>query len=120
VADLAGDPTPLVYARLFAAYPEMEALFVRDTTGAVRGEMLAMAFQCLLELDAPGGFAANLIGAERVNHEGVGVPPEVFVRFFPTVMETCRDLMGAEWTDEIDAAWRERLSRIAAILGVAQ
>jgi hemoglobin-like flavoprotein len=36
-----GDPTSLVYARLFAAHPEMEKLFVRDTDGGVRGNMLS-------------------------------------------------------------------------------
>ena len=37
LAERVGDPADQVYARLFEAYPEMEALFVRDTTGAVRG-----------------------------------------------------------------------------------
>ena len=50
LAERVGDPAPQVYARLFAAYPEMEALFVRDTTGAVRGEMLALTFECLLDI----------------------------------------------------------------------
>ena len=115
VAERAGDPTPQVYARLFAEYPEMEALFVRDTTGAVRGEMLAVAFACLLDLGGSGAYAANLIAAERVNHEGVGVPPEVFARFFPIVMQTCRAILGTAWTQELDAAWAAVLAQIAEL-----
>lgn len=115
VAERAGDPTPQVYARLFAEYPEMEALFVRDTTGAVRGEMLAVAFACLLDLGGSGAYAANLIAAERVNHEGVGVPPEVFAQFFPIVMQTCRAVLGAAWTQELDAAWAAVLAQIAEL-----
>ena len=115
VAERAGDPTPQVYARLFAEYPEMEALFVRDTTGAVRGEMLAVAFACLLDLGGSGAYAANLIAAERVNHEGVGVPPEVFAQFFPIVMQTCRAILGAAWTQELDAAWAAVLAQIAEL-----
>jgi hemoglobin-like flavoprotein len=115
LAERVGDPAPQVYARLFAEYPEMEALFVRDTTGAVRGEMLAMAFECILDIGGAGAYAANLIAAERVNHEGVGVPPEVFARFFPMLAETCRDLLGEAWTAEVDAAWRELLARLDAI-----
>jgi hypothetical protein len=65
LAERAGDPCYAVYAHLFAAYPEMETLFVRDTTGAVRGEMLAVAFQCPLDLEGP--YAANLIACERVS-----------------------------------------------------
>ena len=86
---------------------------MRDTTGAVRGEMLAVAFQCLLDLD--GGYAANLIRTERVNHEGWGVTPEVFARFFPIVMETCREVLADDWTAEVDAAWSEVLARIAGL-----
>jgi len=117
VAERAGDPTSQVYARLFAEHPEMEALFVRDTTGAVRGEMLAVAFGCLLDLGGDGAYAANLIAAERVNHEGVGVPPDVFGRFFPIVMETCREISGEAWTAEVAAAWAATLAQLAAIAG---
>lgn len=118
LAERVGDPGPQVYARLFAEFPEMQALFVRDTTGAVRGEMLAMAFQCLLDMAGSGGgpglYAANMIAAERVNHEGVGVPPEAFARFFPIISETCRELLGEAWTGEVDAAWAELIARLEA------
>lgn len=116
VAGRAGDPTAQVYARLFAEHPDMEALFVRDTTGAVRGEMLAVAFACLLDVGGSGAYAANLIAAERVNHEGVGVPPEVFARFFPIMTETCRDISGEAWTPQVGAAWQELLGRLAAAI----
>jgi hemoglobin-like flavoprotein len=115
LAERVGDPAPQVYARLFAAYPEMEALFVRDTTGAVRGEMLAVAFECILDIGGAGAYAANLIAAERVNHEGVGIPAEVFGRFFPLLADTCRELLGEAWTPEVGAAWAELLARLDAI-----
>jgi hemoglobin-like flavoprotein len=35
-----GDLTDRVYRRLFALHPEMEAQFVRDKDGSVRGELL--------------------------------------------------------------------------------
>ena len=115
LAECVGDPAPQVYARLFAEHPEIEALFVRDTSGAVRGEMLAVAFECILDMGGAGAYAANLIAAERVNHEGVGVPPEVFGRFFPLLAETCRDLLGEAWTDDVAAAWAELLAGIARL-----
>lgn len=117
LAERVGDPAPQVYARLFAEYPQMEALFVRDTTGAVRGEMLAVAFECILHIGGAGAYAANLIAAERVNHEGVGVPPEVFGRFFPLLAETCRELLGEAWTPPVEVAWQELLTRLDRISG---
>lgn len=114
VAERVGDPAPRIYARLFDELPETEALFWRDTKGDIRGEMLAVAFQCLLDLD--GGYAANFIRAERMNHDGFEVPPKTFGRFFPIVMETCREILGETWTDEMQAAWEERLRRIEALV----
>lgn len=95
----------------------MEPLFVRDTTGAVRGEMLAVALQCLLDLVGPGQYAAHLIATERVNHDSWDVPHAAFVRFFPIVMETFRDLLGEAWTAEMDAAWRALLGRVDGLVG---
>ena len=100
-----GDMTARVYARLFAAYPDMEDLFVRDTNGAVRGEMLARVFEMILDFIDRGAYAAQMIQCEVVTHEGYGVPPEVFSLFFSTLAETLRDLLGADWDDPTDAAW---------------
>src|SRR5207253_3077319 len=69
LAERAGDPTAEVYARLFVRYPEMEALFVRDVDGAVKGEMLAKVFECALDLSGPNAYAANFIACEVVNHD---------------------------------------------------
>jgi len=116
LAERFGDPRDQVYARLFAEYPEMEALFVRDTTGAVRGEMLAVAFECILDMEGKGAYAANLIAAERVNHEGVGAPPEIFGRFFPLLAGTCAELLGEAGTPQVAAAWSALLSRLEAVV----
>jgi hemoglobin-like flavoprotein len=116
VSERHGDPAPQIYARLYADFPETEALFVRDTTGAVRGEMLAVAFQCIFDVNGAGAYAANLVRAERINHENVGVPPEAFGRFFPIVMETCRDLAGDEWTSEMHRAWAELLAELDEVI----
>ncbi len=39
VADRHGDPTALIYQRLFSAHPELEALFHMDRDGGVRASM---------------------------------------------------------------------------------
>jgi len=35
-----------------------------------------------------------------------------FARFFEIVHETTRESLGAEWTPEIEAAWRATLAEI--------
>lgn len=109
-AERSGDPTPLVYRRLFAEHPEMEALFIRDVNGAVKGEMLARVFEAILDFAGDRRYAAQLIQCEVVTHDGYGVPPEVFRVFFGTVAATLREALGPDWTPAIDGAWTRLLA----------
>ncbi len=108
--EIGGDITQGVYAKLFAEHPEMEALFVRDTNGAVKGEMLMRVIEAILDFIGPRAFARTLIQCEVVTHESYGVPPEVFGVFFGTLAATVRDILGAEWTGAMDATWTELLA----------
>lgn len=112
VAERSPDPAPLIYARLFADHPDMEALFVRDQDGSVRGEMLARVFEALLDFIDRGHYAATLIQCEVVTHEGYGVPPEVFGVFFGTVAAGFREILAEDWTAAMGVAWDELLRRL--------
>lgn len=111
VAERAGDPSPLVFQRLFAENPEIEPLFVRDTAGLVRGEMMAVTLEALLDCAGGDAYAVSLVEIERVNHEGLGVTPEVFDTFFRVVMAVFKEILGADWTDETDAVWHRVLAK---------
>jgi len=110
VGERCADPTPLVYERLFSRNPDMRALFVRDTDGSVRGQMLYQVLEVFLDFLGRGSYAANLIACEIVNHENLGVPPAVFATFFATVRETFREILGQDWTPAYEQAW-DRLLR---------
>lgn len=109
-----GDLTAAVYARLFRERPELEAMFVMDTDGAVRGEMLSRVFGAILDFIGDRAYAQNWINAEATTHEGYLVPREDFARFFQTVSEAVRDACGEEWTPEMGRAWISLLSGIRA------
>lgn len=115
-AERGGDLTPAVYARLFRQRPELEALFVMDTDGAVRGEMLARVFDAILDFIGERKYAHNLIGAEATNHDGYNVPREAFALFFAVVMETVREACGAAWTAEMEAPWRRLLAALGGYI----
>ena len=117
VGERCSDPAPLVYARLFAQQPEMRDLFVRDADGSVRGQMLHQAIETVLDFIGRGAYAANLIGAEVVNHENLGVPPRVFASFFMVMLETFREILGADWTDDYDRAWHAVVANLQAAAG---
>lgn len=109
-AERCDDLTPAVYERLFSQYPEMKALFVRDKDGSVKGEMLARVIEAILDFVGERHYAATLIQCEVITHAGYDVPPDVFGRFFEVVAATMRDLLGADWTPDVDAAWRKTLA----------
>ena len=105
-----GDLTPMVYARLFARHPEMQAQFWRDTNGAVKGEMLARVFEMVLDYVGDGAYAAGMIRNEVVTHEGYGVPPDVFPLFFEVVADSVREAIGDAWTDDVALAWERMVA----------
>jgi hemoglobin-like flavoprotein len=114
LAEAHGDPTAAVYERLFAEHPELEALFVLDRQGQVRGAMLANVFDALMDISGERRHGLNLILAERLNHDDMGVSHALFARFFEIVFETVRNLFGGEWTPEMESAWRTALNEINA------
>lgn len=112
IAAAHGDVTARVYARLFVVHPEMEALFVRDTNGAVKGEMLARVFEMILDFIDRGAYGARMIQCEVITHEGYGVPPEIFSLFFTTLADTLQDLLGPDWDAATDEAWDAMITRM--------
>lgn len=116
VAARCEDPTALVYARLFAQSPEMEAMFVLDTDDSVKGHMLSEVIHCILDFVGPRTYAANLIPSELTNHDGLGVPPAVFATFFATVMETFREIAGDQWSADMDGAWQDLLAGLGDVI----
>lgn len=112
MAERAGDPTAQVFERLFAEFPETREQFDRDVSGDVRGEMLAMVFDCLM--NPAGPYQSNLVRTERVNHDGFGTTADLFDRFFWIVRDTCRELAAGDWTPEIEAAWTAQIERVLA------
>jgi len=116
IAEKAGDPSPLVYERLFREQPEMEELFIMDTDGAARGNMFQQFIESILDLQGEGYFAKGLLQTEVLNHNGIGVPPDVFRTFFAVTLATFRDIMGDEWTGEVAAAWDGLEARFDKVL----
>lgn len=120
-----GDPQPAIYARLFALHPAMEAEFWRDTSGRIRGEMLARSFEMLPDLAAPHapdggqeiqGWGGAFLSTEAVTHEAYGIPRRVFADFLPIVAAVIRDSCGAGFTPAMGAAWNTVLARGLAVL----
>jgi len=114
VAQRVGDPTPHVFRRLFQEMPETEELFIRDPDGLVRGQMFQVTMESLLDFLGDRSYGATLIQIERVNHQGLGVETRMFDRFCWTVRDTFRDILEADWTPDMEAAWNRVLGDLTA------
>ncbi|HEY3887593.1 MAG TPA: globin [Caulobacteraceae bacterium] len=111
-AERCEDLTPGVYRRLFAAHPDMESLFIRDSNNLVKGEMLARVIEAILDFAGERHYAATLIQCEVITHAGYDVPAEIFRLFFGTVAAELHEVLGKDWTAPIDEAWRRLLEQL--------
>ncbi|SHL95182.1 Hemoglobin-like flavoprotein [Bradyrhizobium lablabi] len=119
-AERCEDLTPLVYRRLFREHPEAEAMFRTEGSAPVKGSMLALTIDAILDFagDRTGHF--RLIECEVSSHDAYGTPRELFVAFFAVIADTMRDILGADWSPEIDDAWRKVLDEIEGVVAQHQ
>ena len=103
------DLTPLVYDRLFALRPETKALFRADPKNLIKGSMLELALEAVLDFAGEKKASHRLIFCEVQSHDAYGTQPEIFTVFFVVMRDVVRDLLGADWSTEIEAAWEETL-----------
>ncbi len=106
------DLTPLVYRRLFEAHPEAQKLFRSEGSESVKGSMLAMTIDAILDFAGERTGRFRMIAAEVSSHDAYGTPRELFIAFFGIIAQTLREVVGADWSDEIDTAWRKLLDDI--------
>ena len=115
IATHLGDPAAPVYDALFERAPELEALFILDTDGTVRGEMLSRVFDSLGDIVNEAGYAPEMVGAEYINHRGMGVPAGGFELLLDVMIETFRTHLGEHWTAEFEETWQALKAAMHAI-----
>jgi hemoglobin-like flavoprotein len=115
VAERHGDPTALIYKRLFETHPDLERLFYMDRDGGVRASMVQQGFECIIDYVGPRLTAPQIISASRLHHEGYGVPDGMFGKFFIAMRDAFRDVLGSAWTPAMETQWGRLLDAFDAI-----
>jgi hemoglobin-like flavoprotein len=110
------DLTPLVYRRLHAERPETLRMFRTEGSEIVKDSMLAMTIEAILDFAGPRSGKFRMIACEVMSHDAYGTPRELFTAFFGVIMRTLREILGPDWTAEMDQAWRELLLEIEAVV----
>lgn len=110
------DLTPLVYERLHRAHPETIVMFRSQGSELVKGSMLAFTIEALLDFAGERSGKFRMIICEVDSHDAYGTPRDLFIAFFDVIADTLRELLGAEWSDEIDTAWTKLLAEIKQMI----
>ncbi len=115
-AERCEDLTPLVYRRLFREHPEAEAMFRSEASELVKGSMLALTIDAILDFagDRTGHF--RMIQCEVQSHDAYGTPRKLFGEFFGVIADKLREILGTDWSPEIDEGWRKLLAEIDQVV----
>ena len=114
------DLTPLVYAKLHREYPETRTMFRTEGSELVKGSMLALTIEAILDLAGERSGKFRMIECEIASHDAYGTSRELFVAFFSVIAATLRELLGAEWSEEIDTAWQKLQAEIEVMVTQGQ
>jgi hemoglobin-like flavoprotein len=107
------DLTPLVYDRLFREHPETRTMFRSEP---VKGSMLALTIEAILDFAGSRTGHFRLIECEISSHDAYGTPRDLFIAFFGVIGQTLREVLGTDWSPEFDAAWRNLLGEVEALV----
>ncbi|WP_291842367.1 globin [Bradyrhizobium sp.] len=117
-AERCDDLTPLVYRRLFDAHPEARTMFRSEGSELVKGSMLALTIEAILDFAGERTGHFRLIACEISSHDAYGTPRELFIAFFGVIAGTLREVLGSEWSAEIDSAWRNLITEIEGVVAL--
>jgi hemoglobin-like flavoprotein len=115
-AERCADLTPLVYERLHREYPETRGMFRSEGSELVKGSMLSMTIESMLDFAGERSGKFRMIECEISSHDAYGTPRDLFLAFFGVIAATLRELLGADWTTDVDEAWQKLLAEIEGVV----
>lgn len=118
-AERCGDITPLVYQRLHVEHPETLSMFRTEGSEPVKGSMLALTIDAILDFVGPRTGHFRMIECEISSHDAYGTPRDLFIAFFGIIARTLQEILGEDWSPEIDAAWRNLIGEIETLVAQA-
>lgn len=102
------------YGRLFAASPEMRALFPL-AMDRQRDRFFTALTRIVWSLDSPEELGAFLDRLGR-DHRKFGVNTRHYAEFTGALLATVREFCGPAWTEEVGAAWEAMLGLVTATM----
>jgi len=114
------DLTPLVYRRLFREHPEASSMFRSEGGELVKGSMLALTIDAILDFAGERSGNFRMISCEVQSHDAYGTPRELFGEFFGAIADSLSEILGSDWSPEMDKAWRKLLAEIDTVIAQSE
>jgi hemoglobin-like flavoprotein len=118
-AERCEDLTSLVDRRLFRERPEAQAMFRNEGSDLVKGSMLALAIEAMLDFAGERTGRFRMIECSAASHETYGTPRKLFGEFFGVIADTLHDILDQDWSPEIEQAWRKLLRELDGVVAKA-
>jgi len=91
-------------------------MFRSEGSDLVKGSMLALAIDAMLDFAGDRGGQFRMIECEVASHDAYGTPRKLFGEFFGVIADTLRELLGDDWSPEMSQAWRKFLAEIDQVI----
>jgi len=78
--------------------------------------MLALTIDAILDFAGERSGHFRLIECEVSSHDAYGTPRELFFAFFGVIAQTLREVLGTDWSSEIEGAWQKLLAEIDGVV----
>ncbi len=78
--------------------------------------MLALTIDAILDFAGERSGSFRMIGCEVPSRDAYGTPRELLGEFFGVIADTLREILGSDWSPEIEEAWRKLLGEIGRIV----
>lgn len=102
------------YRKLFELAPELQALFLGDMT-IQQAKLNATLDMIVFELDMPARLSAKIQALGRL-HGHYGVKPEHYRLVETALLAAFREILGSQFDDQTETAWREAYQRLASAM----
>jgi hypothetical protein len=82
--------------------------------------MLALAIEAIIDFSGNRTGTFRMIGCELESHDAYGTPRKLFGEFFGIMADAVRDVLGPDWTPDIDHAWEQVLGHLDLFIAEAE
>ncbi|MEZ5292389.1 MAG: protein kinase [Vicinamibacterales bacterium] len=111
----AADLAARFYARLFERYPSVKPLFAHTSMRRQQQHLVGALTLVIDHLRSPDQSEPHL-RALGERHAGYGAFPSHYPAVTGVLVDTIREMLGADWNDEVESAWHEGLDAVAGAM----